>query len=140
MNWKFELNEVVEYTEDNSWWHIVKRLDNIDNKEEKYYCVMDGTHTTRNFYIDDDMDDLFTSKNWKTKKKPLSVRGFLVNGRLCNPDDIEKYKGKSIIHDYVCDRCNENSNDGIDIIHNNKDNITTLECRNCLNCWTDSNQ
>jgi len=144
--WHFQQNEVLE-DKNGQWWHIIHRRKCVDCGQRKYELA-DASHTEYTTLHAGDLegleseDPLMESLGWTTKTKPAAEAGFRVNGVLCGPSEVEHYKDNQCFHEHTCPECDEDSKDGIDIIHSHENGevqATTLECRTCGHTWSRSN-
>lgn len=134
-DWFFEQYEVLAGPA-GYWWHVLDRLESIDGSR-KEYILEDATHTEQKQLHKDDVeglsseDPLFESLGWKTKQKPAVKRGYRVNGRLCEPSLVDRYKGTECLHTESCPECGADGNDELDIIHDHAESRVYIECREC---------
>lgn len=78
-DWIAERNEVLERDRDGTLWHVRARLKDIDTGTHVYELA-DDTHTSREFWIEEDVEDCFSPTGAAVlhARKPRQV----LDGRL----------------------------------------------------------
>lgn len=139
--WEFEEGEVLEDA-DARWWHVTKRLVDVDSdKWNRYYTLQDATHTTVTECMDaQDVADLHERTGIVCSGKPAATHGYRVNGVLCGPSDVDHYKGTKCLHNHECPTCGADGLNDVDVIVDHAEDVTRYVCRQCDREVTESNE
>jgi hypothetical protein len=138
--WQFDAGEVLLAKDSGRWWHVSHRWQDVDN-DQRQYELADATHTEYKILIADDVEGfgsiegMFESAGWTTNTKPAAERGYRVNGVLCGPRKIQKWKGQECVHEYQCPTCGADGYGELDVIHDHAEDRVCCECRMCNEMW-----
>lgn len=140
-DWQFEDGEVVEASE-GKWWHVTQRLVDVDSDTyNRFYTLWDATHTEKEACLPaEEVEQLYDRTGIVCSGKPAAKHGYRVNGTLCGPSEVEKYRGKECLHDHECPDCTSSEPWNIDVIVDHSESITRYICRVCETEVQESNE
>ena len=132
--WAYDVYDVLVDPE-GRWWHVSERYVDTDTGDRLYY-LWDGNHTGDRYCSAEWVEerDEFEAAGWSTNTKPAHERGYRVNGMLCEPVAVDRWRGNPCVSDHNCENCGETTEGEADILVNLDGQERTavwIECAAC---------